>query len=272
MKKLVFFIVVFGLFLVVCATAYQSTPLPPDIKIIPPASDIPEEIAGFSGIWHGFSDSGNAITLIVEKINPPVAIVVYSWGKFKKQEGGWTRSEWKIEPYKLEKSRKAGATITYLLSDDGETLEGTYIYRDTQTRINYMTMERNIPEPLSIAINSTSFTPLPVVLKIIPPASDIPEEIAGFSGIWHGFWDNGRKTTLVVEKIELSTAIAIYSWGELKGDEGGWLRWEWTVEPGKLEIKNTEGVKIVYLLLPDGQLDGMWKKGWTKLKGIMQKQ
>jgi len=249
--------------------ASQFTPLPLEVRITPPSLDLPKNIAGFSGTWYGSWDNRHSTTLVVENIEPPTAIVVYSWGEYKGKDGGWRRSEWKIGPNKLENDSEGGITITYFLSDDGEILEGTYIHRGKQTRINYTTMQRDIPGSLSMVSNPT---PLPPKIRIIPPASDFPKEIIGFSGIWYGVWDNGRKTTLVVEKIEPPTAIAIYSWGEHKGKEGGWTRWEWTLIPGKLELKSTDELAITYLLLPNGELKSTWKKGWTKLQGIMRRQ
>lgn len=267
----------FGLVLVCLLVGYvtlsfaasQFTPLSREVRIIPPAPDLPKDIAGFSGTWYGIWDNGNATTLVVEKIEPPIAIVIYSWGG---QKGGWRRSEWKIESGKLDElvSLESGITITftYFLSDDGKTLEGTYIRRDKQTRINYTTMQRDIPVSLPTISNPT---PLPPELRIIPSSPDLPKEIAGFSGTWHGVWDNGRKTTLVVEKIEPPKVIAVYSYGEYKGKDGGWTRWEWTIKPGRLELKSTDELEITYLLV-NGELKGTWKKGWTKLQGIMRKQ
>ena len=271
MKKLNIF---FGLVLVWLLIGYvtlsfaasQFTPLSREVRIIPPSPSLPKDIAGFSGIWYGVWDNGNATTLVVEKIEPPIAIVIYSWGG---QKGGWRRSEWKIGPNKLENDSEGGITITYFLSDDGKTLEGTYIYRDKQTRINYTTMQRDIPVSLPTVSNTT---PLPWGIKVVPPSPDLPKEIAGFSGTWYGIWDNGRATTLVVEKIEPSAAIAVYSYGEYKGKDGGWTRWEWTLRPGKLELKSDGELMITYLLLPNRELKGTWKKGWTKLEGIMRKQ
>jgi len=273
MKRLSVFSSVFlGLVLVWLLVGYvtlsfaasQFTPLPLEVRIVPPSPNLPKEIAVFSGTWYGIWDNGNTTTLVVEKIEPPIAIVIYSWGG---QKGGWRRSEWKIGPNKLDDS-EGGITITYFLSDDGKTLEGTYIRRDKQTRINYTTMQRDIPVSQSTISNPT---PLPE-LRIIPSSPDLPKDIAGFSGIWYGVWDNGRKTTLVVEKIEPPIAIAVYSYGEYKGKDGGWRRWEWTIKPGRLELKSTDKLEITYLLV-NGELKGTWKKGWwTKLQGIMRKQ
>jgi hypothetical protein len=256
-------------------TVSNPTPLPPFPRITPPSPDLPKEIAGFSGTWYGIWDYGQKVTLIVEKIEPPTATIIYSLGEVKGGEPGWGRSEWKIGSNKLENDSIHGISVTFSLSGDGKSLEAMYTRKDehgTATQIDYATMQRGIPEPLPTVSNPT---PLPLLVRITPPSPDLPKEIAGFSGTWHGTWDNGRKTTLVVEKIQPPTAIAIYSWGEYKGffsEKEGWRRWEWTVKPGILELKSTGGLEITYVLLPNGELKGTWKKGSTKLEGIMRKQ
>ena len=42
-------------------------------------------------------------------------------------------------------------------------------------------------------------TPLPDDAHITIPDSNVPPEIAVFSGIWEGLWENGRQATIVVE-------------------------------------------------------------------------
>jgi hypothetical protein len=76
-------------------------------------------------------------------------------------------------------------------------------------------------------------TPLPDDAKIAIPDSNVPPEIAVFSGIWEGLWENGRQATIVVERIELpDTVYFIYSRGEpIHGSNprnmsGGAARWE----------------------------------------------
>jgi hypothetical protein len=251
----------------------KLTPLPLTTEVTSPSPDLPKDIAGFSGTWYGVWDNGEKHTLVVEKIEPPTAIAVYSWGGVKGGDDGWARFEWKIEPGKLEMTSENGKiTGSYFLSGDGKTLEGTLINRGDQTEILYITMRRGMPaSPVMPAVSNP--TPLPLPLKMIPPLPDLPKEIAGFSGTWYGVWDNGRKTTLVVEKIEPPKAIAVYSYGENKGEEGGWTRWEWKIEPGKLELESTDKLKITYILSPDGrELEGTWKGFLTKLHGTMQKQ
>ena len=61
---------------VAAALDCQGTmPLPDDVRVVPPASDVPQELARFSGAWTGaWRDSGGTDTqcntLIIEEVHP----------------------------------------------------------------------------------------------------------------------------------------------------------------------------------------------------------
>lgn len=79
-------------------------------------------------------------------------------------------------------------------------------------------------------------TPLPVIERDpIPPAKDVPEEFARFSGIWAGGkWDGFRGTlcnTLVVFSVDKNgTAKLVYSWGDQPN---------WNTSPGWILVTAT---------------------------------
>jgi len=253
-----------------CATTF--TPLPYGVKITPPTPDLPKNIAGFSGTWYGNWDTGLATTLVVEKIKPPEASVIYSWGPLGTDRlGSFSHHTARIEPGKLTITiPNRGITIAFSLSDDGQNLEGEY-RMSSRSFINYVTMQRQPPSSPVKTLATALPTPIPANVKVIPPAQEIPANIAVFSGIWYGTWDNGRLATLVVERIGPRSAqdagpgmeaIAIYSWGPLK-DSAGWRRYVGKIEPGKLECFDQEReVFITFLLSQDGQtLEGTWQRG-----------
>lgn len=71
---------------------------------------------------------------------------------------------------------------------------------------------------LPLQTHSAEHTPLPSNLKIVPPDSAIPPEVAAFSGKWAGKWGGLLDSTLVVTKIEPGKkgghkAELVYSWG-----------------------------------------------------------
>jgi len=64
-----------------------------------------------------------------------------------------------------------------------------------------------------ILIGCASTAPLPATLNIVPPAPDVPPEIAAFSGVWEGKWKGSLDSILVVEKIDNNQADIIFSLG-----------------------------------------------------------
>jgi hypothetical protein len=56
--------------------------------------------------------------------------------------------------------------------------------------------------------------PLPQTINIETPGSDVPPEIAVFSGKWEGWWPGGMDAVLIVEKITTTKAEVIYAWDD----------------------------------------------------------
>lgn len=71
------------LLLVPVAAGQSDVPLPPEIRILPPAQDVPRDQAAFSDKWFGRWDGMLVHVLIVEEIalDPSRVIVVYAWGR-----------------------------------------------------------------------------------------------------------------------------------------------------------------------------------------------
>lgn len=67
-----------------------GVPLPRNLRVVPPAGDIPARYAGMTGHWVGVNKYGYPHVLVVEQIllGPPRAIVVSSWGG---RGGTWQR-------------------------------------------------------------------------------------------------------------------------------------------------------------------------------------
>ncbi|MCL4456427.1 MAG: hypothetical protein M1406_03330 [Nitrospirae bacterium] len=91
-------------------------------------------------------------------------------------------------------------------------------------------------------------TPVPEEgIKIIPPDSSIPSDIANYSGVWEGTYDNGRDVTLIIEKIELppGKVLAIYSWGNLGRSFGNYYKVEGAVEKDSIVFeRNIDKITI----------------------------
>ena len=81
MKKVLVFLVSLVV-LTSCATTdiFSDVALPDKITITPPSSDVPPQLAGYSGKWKGIWGGELSHILIVEEITPPTATVIYAVG------------------------------------------------------------------------------------------------------------------------------------------------------------------------------------------------
>ncbi len=143
-------LVVFAL--TACATtesARKSPPLPNDISIIPPAADLPKELAVFSGKWTGTWNYGMDSILIVEEIGGSWAKVVYSIGDVPRfnVSAKYFRFKCKVTPGPKPKLEWVPPTtwggITSFEAINSDTLEGSQPMRTQHTEvINRVTMKR----------------------------------------------------------------------------------------------------------------------------------
>ena len=99
------------------------------------------------------------------------------------------------------------------------------------------------------ATNGYYWTPLPEpgiisAVKIISPDPDVPPQIAAYSGIWEGTWDNERNVTIIIEQIKPPEVIAIYSYGPIFRSKGGWRRVTGRVEGNSIVLQMTARVTL----------------------------
>lgn len=97
--------------------------------------------------------------------------------------------------------------------------------------------------------------------EVTPPAPSVPVDLASYSGIWKGAWDDYGRTTLVVKAVTPPTASVIYEWGAAP---------DWHVyTPGsetatahfvgeKLVVKFKTGTVLTYTLEQNGRLDAQF--------------
>jgi len=131
-------------------------------------------------------------------------------------------------------------------------------------------VKRLIMASICAALPCFAQTPLPDDLKIVPPAPDVANEIAVFSGSWAGKWVDRFGTSLdhqlVVEKVEGRTATVIYStgvapsWGinkEYQSRIPGEFR-----DDGTLRLRMSNGAVVTYRMLSDGNtMEGEYARG-----------
>ena len=76
--------------------------------------------------------------------------------------------------------------------------------------------------------------PTPSGITITQPDSDLPPEVAAFSGTWEGIWDGVLLSRLIVERIDWTSARVVYVWADDPGGyfKAGWGRHAANVLPG----------------------------------------
>ena len=116
-----------------CATVSSNdswTPLPEpgtisSVKIVPPGLDVLPQIAAYSGKWEGKWNNGRWVTIIIEKIEPPDVVAIYSWGLLGDTKGGWTRVLGQIEKDSVA-LRWGGRTVILTSTADKNTANAEY--------------------------------------------------------------------------------------------------------------------------------------------------
>jgi len=127
----------------------EEIPFPKDVNIIPPTSDLPKEIAAFSGKWHGVWREGGGgfeFILVVEEITNQEAKVIYAWGDSYgswKGKKGFYRIVAKVSPggpeIEFSSARDSSATFFFKMKKDLNTLE---VFRQASYGRLYTIMNR----------------------------------------------------------------------------------------------------------------------------------
>jgi imidazolonepropionase-like amidohydrolase len=120
------------------AAQVAPEPLPDDVTIVVPTPDVPPAMAAFSGRWAGQWGQTLDHVLVVEKIDGQTVTFIYSWGvapAWNITTPGFRRVHGTIgEDGVLRGTLGNGAEVAYTLSQDQQTLSGTYVLGGRTTR------------------------------------------------------------------------------------------------------------------------------------------
>lgn len=233
------------------------TPLPNVIKIDSPDPAVPERMAKLSGIWHGqwqWDGQRQWTTIVVERITPNEAFCIYSWGP-SGDRGGWMRRRGMIAGGKII-MKTSHDTIELEPKNDTETLarfaRGTFSAKATLSKEGPQFLSEYAAgfKPESVSLSPPGewkfWTRLPEDIKVTPPESDVPPEIAQFSGIWQGNYSDTDRVTIVVEKLSATETVVVHS-ASPKSGSGDWKRVNATIVENQLVLKYGEPQRVVVL-------------------------
>ena len=130
--KVVIVLLLAAIFLPGCQTtgSYEEPPLPTDVKIEQPDNHVPPEQAAYSGIWYGTFGRELYVKVVVERVYPPFAYMIYSWGTgIHQKHAGWTRVTGAFDGEELNASVGRGVELNMRMQENG-TMYATYIHRD----------------------------------------------------------------------------------------------------------------------------------------------
>lgn len=114
---------------------------------------------------------------------------------------------------------------------------------------------------------------LPDDVRIEPPDTNAPKELAAFSGIWHGWMcrDWTCDTKLAVERIDAKGGTIVYAIAnESRAPYSE--RMQATFADGELTGTSTRNFTITYRIRPDGNLDAYWQRGEDWASGLLTRQ
>lgn len=120
LEKSIVLMILFTFIGTACSTVLSRVPLPEDVKVVAPKSDLPPGIRAYSGKWSGVWNNGLEHVLVVEKIDFPNVEAIYATGELPSGEieSGFRRTNGRIEDGQL--NLFLGATrIWYILQPDG---------------------------------------------------------------------------------------------------------------------------------------------------------
>ena len=124
------------------STSPNKANLPADLKVVPPAADVPPERALWSGTWTGWAchDAVCETRLAVETVTREGADVVYVFADAR-QKGNPVRVAGKFSGSELQATLPSGGTITYRLRADGN-MEFLFTQSAEQWAVGLLTKDK----------------------------------------------------------------------------------------------------------------------------------
>ena len=125
--------------LILCITSVvigcMSAPLPRDVTIIPPSSDVPVEISAFSGSWEGKWGGSLDGKLIVERIDSTNADIIISWGAMSGVDRGYLKANVAVLPGPTLEYEDNINKWTFRMNNDLKSIHGEILEKAVKSRM-----------------------------------------------------------------------------------------------------------------------------------------
>ena len=122
----------------------RETPISDSIHIVAPSQDVQSDIAKLSGHWYGLGDYRIPGQLVVERIDPAKASVIYAWGDhpngyFKR---GWVRKSATVDSSGQIALSLYDANLTFKLDKNEDVLIGYYQKGKAESKLIFNRLKR----------------------------------------------------------------------------------------------------------------------------------
>lgn len=211
----------------------------PEFTIEPPAADVPEEFAQFSGVWKGKWGGFLCSSFIVTKVDTKGEVKgIYSWGRGRNFDAGNMKFDSEIKDGKIKFGRRA--KFTFRMDEELEDLLlGERWSQGSRARVNM----------LKVAVSASD-------VSSNVQLAEAPSDAKTFLGSWCGQWSPGPINKLTVKAVEADgSASGVYSWGK------GSRKFDGEIEDGVLRFNFPDFgfAKVRYKMVSSEALEGTWK-------------
>ncbi len=117
--------------------------------------------------------------------------------------------------------------------------------------------------------------PAPDPASVMAPATEVPDNVAAFSGIWTGTWGTALDGNLTVKEVRPDGSVTVtYAWGDHPRGrfEAGRTEHDGQVTGNKLVLDEfSNGAQASYTMRADGKLDGRYVVNGDVTLGLFEK-
>lgn len=273
----------------------KATAFPSDLKITPPASDVPAQQARWSGTWTGWAwDGSHETKLAVERVDGSGADIVYlyAWPTDRPQASERVRA--RFDGDDLIATLQDGSKLAYRLRDD-RTLQ--FLFIGTRPTSNApgatnltpgiltkdadgtapLLADRKAVWPSNMASLRPAETASPVIaqlaeISIAPPSQTVADTTNRWLGIWTGWacQDQACSTKLAVESVDPAVSL-VFAFASGRFGKTGPVKVAGEIVGNELRAKLPNDEQLAYRMRDDGTVEFLYLRSKGRAMGVLQR-